>query len=185
MSTTANNQYFTTYKPVQQVNEGEIEDSDDASGLELHREPWWKKLVPLCIFVPTGVSLVVLSLHLSQFNTSGMLYQWSISNRVPVQVVVHVFSSMLSALWVLSVCTVISHWTRHTLSKRRVDLDVLRLWSAVTQSRADWNLPWTLALVALAFFAFTYLPAVLWAGALTPTFTYRTVADLTISGKHD
>ncbi|KAJ4368544.1 40S ribosomal protein S21 [Didymella sp. IMI 355093] len=73
MSTIANNQYFTTYKPVQQVNEGEIEDSDDASDLDLHREPWWKKLVPLCIFVPTSISLVVLSLHLSQFNTSGML----------------------------------------------------------------------------------------------------------------
>ena len=184
MSAIANDPFPTIYGPVRQVNESESDDIDDASGLNLRQEPWWKKLIPLCILLPTCASFIVLFLHLRHYKTSGALYRWSSSSRVPVQVAIHVVSSFLSALWILSVCTVISQWTRHILSKGSVDLNTLRLWSAMTQSRADWNLPWTLASVALAFFAMTYVPAVLWAGALTPTFTYRLVTDLTLSGKY-
>jgi hypothetical protein len=184
MSATAMDPFPTVYEPVRQVKESDVDDTDDASGLNLRQEPWWKKLIPLCILLPTCTSLVVLFLHLRHYKTSGVLYRWSSSSRVPVQVAIHLVSSLLSALWVLSVCTVISQWTRHTLSKGSVDLNTLRLWSAVAQSRADWSLPRARAFAALAFFAMTYLPAVLWAGALTPTFTYRLVRDLTLSGMY-
>lgn len=137
VSATANEPLPTVYEPVRQTNEREIHDTDDASGLILRQESWWKKLIPLCVLLPTCASFVVLFLRLRHYKTSGALYRWSSSSRVPVQVVIHIVSSSLSALWVLSVCTVISQWTRHTLSKGSVDLNTLRLWSAITQSRAD------------------------------------------------
>ncbi|KAF9690551.1 hypothetical protein EKO04_011304 [Ascochyta lentis] len=173
--------YSSAYKPVLQVNEGEVEQEDHRNVPRLGQEPWWTKLVPLCILVPTCVSLFILTLHIRQYKDSGTLYGWSTSYRVLVQVFVHVLASVLGALWVFPTCTIISHWTRHRLSKKSVNLDTLRLWSAITQARADWNLPWAPAFATLAFLVLNSVPAVLWAGALTPAFTYSLTTNISLS----
>lgn len=185
MSAAVRDHYSSAYNPILQVNDGEAEqDADYATNLRLRREAWWMKLVPLCILIPTSASLAVLILHLRQYKDSGTLYVWSTSSRVVVQVVVFVLASFLSLFWVFSIRTAISQWTRHGLSKRSINLDTLRLWSAITQNRADWNLPWAFAFATLSFFALSCVPATLWAGALTPALTYSEVTNISLLGKN-
>lgn len=174
---------YQKYSSVVQRNNDDVDNEHRALNLELQQEPWWLKLIPFCVFLPTGTSLVILTLHLRLYKTSGILYEWSTSSRVLTQVVVHILSSALSALLVLSICTIVSQWTRHRLSEKSVSLDTLRVWTAVIQTRMDWNLPWALKLTTLLFFAFSYIPAVLWAGALTPVITLDEIKDIPLSGK--
>lgn len=141
------------------------------------------KLIPFCVILPTGVSLLILNLHLRSYKTSGILNEWSTSSRVLTQVVVHVLASALSALLVFPLCTITSRWTRHRLSKASVSLDTLRLWTAIIQTRTDWNLPWMIKLTTLLSLAFSFLPAMLWAGALTPAITLDEIRNLSLSGK--
>lgn len=141
------------------------------------------RLIPFSVFLPTGVSLLILTLHLRLYKISGVLYEWSTTSRVPTQVVIHVLASALSALLVFPICTIVSQWTRHRLLEKSVSLVTLRVWTAVIQTRTDWNLPWTLKLTTLLFFAFIYLPAVLWAGSLTPVITLDEIRDISLSGK--
>ena len=131
----------------------------------------------------TGVSLFILTLHVRLYKISSVLYEWSTSSRVLTQVVIHILASALSALLVFPICTIVSQWTRHRLSEKGISLDTLRVWTAVIQTRTDWNLPWTLKLTTLLFLAFSYLPAVLWAGALTPVITLDEIKDISLSGK--
>jgi hypothetical protein len=171
-------------KPILQPEEREVDQgTDQNAGLQLCQTSRWMKLAPLCILFPTGVSLTILTLHLRHYKDDGLLYRWSASNRVLVQVVIHILSSILGVLWTYPICTVISHWTRYRLSKRSVNLDTLRVWSAVTQARADWNLPWGYMIATLVFLATSYVPAALWAGALTPAFTHSVVTNISLAGE--
>lgn len=130
---------------------------------------WWPKTAPILIVIPTAVNIAVLCVHSKTY--SGQLLSWSINNRGTVQVVIQVLSSILSFFWLYPIRTVISQWTRYRLSGFQIKLNTLRLWSAISLATTNWDLPWNKALIALGFFAFTLLPATLWAGALTPALT--------------
>lgn len=168
---------------VVQRNNDDADNEHRAINLDLQQEPWWMKLIPFFVFLPTGVSLFILTLHVRLYKISSVLYEWSTSSRVLTQVVIHILASALSALLVFPICTIVSQWTRHRLSEKGISLDTLRVWTAVIQTRTDWNLPWTLKLTTLLFLAFSYLPAVLWAGALTPVITLDEIKDISLSGK--
>ncbi|KAH8710085.1 hypothetical protein GQ44DRAFT_830467 [Phaeosphaeriaceae sp. PMI808] len=119
----------------------------------LHEARWWTRLIPYLIVVPTIISIVIGSLQLRKYaDSKGKLYEWSVTSRGLVQVFI-----------------------RNRLTERDVNLNTVKLWSAFTQARTEWNLPWTLALVSLIFFTITYVPAALWAGALTPSFTLKSI----------
>lgn len=150
----------------------------------LHEARWWTTLIPYLIVVPTIISITVGVLQFRNYaDSKGKLYEWSVTSRAFVQVVVHVLSSTLSVLWIYPLCTIISHWTRNRLAEKDIDLNTVRLWSAFTQARTEWNLPWALALTSLVFFIITYAPAALWAGALTTSFTLKSIDhDLSLLG---
>jgi hypothetical protein len=149
----------------------------------LREARWWSKLIPFAILIPTVVSLSVGALHLRHYKNSSTLYVWSVHSRALVQVIVHVLSSLLAILWVVPLCTSITHLTRRHLAERDIKLDTLRLWSAMTLAKTDWNLPRSSALLALGFCLLTYVPATLWAGALSPSLTYQTLKDIPLLGK--
>ena len=174
---------YQKYSTVVQRNNDEADNEHRSFDLNYQHEPWWMKLIPFCVIFPTGFSFLILALHLRSYKTSGILYDWSTSSRVLTQVVVHVLASALSALLVFPLCTITSRWTRHRLTKTSVSLDTLRLWTAIIQTRTDWNLPWTLKLTTLLSLAFSFLPAVLWAGALTPATILDEIRNISLSGK--
>lgn len=171
--------YSSSYQPVVLANDTRTGDDELR---ELRKASRWTKLRPFCIFIPTGISLCVLVLHTRQYKNSGKLYEWSTSSRTLVQVVVHILSSILAVFWTYSICNLISHWTRHRISNHSVNLNTLRLWSALRQGRTDWDLPWIFTLATLAFFTLTYIPATLWAGALTPSVSRKSVSGLSLLG---
>lgn len=142
---------------------------------------WWTKAAPILIIIPTALNIVVLYLNRNTY--TGNILSWSTNNRGAVQVVIQVLSSVLSFFWLYSIRTVISQWTRYRLSGFPVKLNTLRLWSAISLAATNWDLPWGKALVALGFFAFTLLPATLWAGTLTPSLT-EDFHDVSILGQY-
>jgi hypothetical protein len=153
------------------------------SELRLRKARLWSRTVPFLIVIPVAVSLSIAILHVRHYKSSGILHRWSVHNRSLVQAVVHVLSSLLAILWVAPLCTSITHLTRQHLVRRNINLNTLRLWSAVTLARTDWNLPWISALVTLGFCFLTYLPATLWAGALSPALTNRVYEHYSLMGK--
>lgn len=142
---------------------------------------WWTKAAPILIIIPTALNIAVLYLNRNTY--TGNILSWSTNNRGAVQVVIQVLSSVLSFFWLYSIRTVISQWTRYRLSGFPVKLNTLRLWSAISLAATNWDLPWGKALVALGFFAFTLLPATLWAGTLTPSLT-EDFHDVSILGQY-
>jgi hypothetical protein len=169
----------SSYKPVAQVSNTR---TDGRAHAQARNASWRTRLLPFCIVIPTFVSLCVVSLHARRYTDTGKLYQWSTSNRALVQVVVHIVSSLLALLWTYSICTLMSQWTRHRMSHESVNVNTLRLWSALMQNRADWSLPRISVSATLAFLILGYVPATLWAGALTPAVTLKLVSGLSISG---
>lgn len=157
----------------------------DQAPSPVHSQPrtitWWPKAAPILIVIPTALNIAVLCVHSKTY--SGQLLSWSVNNRGAVQVVIQVISSILSFFWVYSIRTAISQWTRYRLSGFQVKLNTLRLWSAISSAATNWNLPWSKALIALGFFAFTLLPATLWAGALTPELTEK-MQNVSIRGQY-
>jgi hypothetical protein len=144
--------------------------------IPLNEAGWWNKLIPYLIVVPMIISIVIGSLQLLEYaDSKNSLYEWSVTSRALVQVFVHVLSTLLSVLWVYPLCTVISYWRRNRLAERYVNLNTVRLWSAFTQAQTEWNLPWAFALFSFVFFTIMYVPATLWAGALTPSFTLNPI----------
>jgi hypothetical protein len=154
-----------SYHPITDASEKSTGHSES----RLRKAGLWSRTVPSLIIIPIAVSLSIGSLHLRDYKTSGTLYAWSFNHRSLLQAMIHVLSSLLAILWVVPLCASISHLTRQQLVRSNINLNTLRLWSAVTLARADWNLSWISALVTLGFCFVTYLPAVLWTGALSPT----------------
>lgn len=164
---------FPSYHPV--VNASELH-----AGHQLREVRWWSKLIPFAMLIPTAVSLTVGALRMRHYKNSNTLYLWSVHSRSLVQVIVHILSSILAILGAVPLCTSITHLTRRHLAQSEVKLDTLRLWSAMTLAKTDWNLPWTSALVTLGFCFLTYLPGTLWAGALSPSLTYQVLENISL-----
>lgn len=157
----------------------------NASLAPFHPQPrtitWWSKASPTLILLPAALSVAMLSVNGHTY--TGQLLRWSINNRGVVQVVIQLISSILSFFWLYSIREVISQWTRYRLSGPPVDLNRLRLWSAISLATTNWDLPWAKALVAMGFFTVTLLPATLWVGALTPSLTEQS-REVSILGQY-
>lgn len=66
---------FYSLRSRRQVNEGEIDDTDNLSGLYLRQEPWWKKPISFCNLLLTCASFILLFFHLRHYKPSGALYR--------------------------------------------------------------------------------------------------------------
>lgn len=71
-------------------------------------------------------------------------------------------------------CTTLNLSTRFLFRLRSISLNELSLWTALSTTRVDPNLPPFFLAVALGFVAATLIPGALWAGALSPLFVLKT-----------
>lgn len=122
----------------------------------------------LMISLPTTISILVAVLSFRTYSSSGQLYHWATNYRAQTQVVIHVLTTILSAPWIYGLCTTLNLWVRSYLQRKPLPLVTARLWTAASQGRLEWNLPWRNLLIGMLWFTVTLLPSWLWTGALTP-----------------
>jgi hypothetical protein len=76
---------------------------------------------------------------------------------------------------VSAICRLFNYGTRLAFTKRAVTTDHMRFWTTICAARINWALPIRPLLPVLLFAAIAAIASALWAGALTPVSTYRTV----------
>lgn len=126
-----------------------------------------EKLLPaLALILPTGVSIFLVSVRNRLWD--GDFHDFVQSSRSAVQVIVQILSLVLAMLQIYALRKLFTLGTRLLLGGRRLSLDTLSLWAAISQAKLDSSLSKRYVVIIIAFVALTALPSALWAGALTP-----------------
>ncbi|KAK5044553.1 hypothetical protein LTR84_010677 [Exophiala bonariae] len=125
---------------------------------------------------PVLAMVVVLSFTLWIFISRNHEYSGSFpsmvaDHRAIVGLLVNVVSSILSALQLFVICSMMNFAFRTRLFRQPAELSDLSFWSAVSSARVEVRLPWPKATFVCFVALVGPILAGLWAGALTPVFT--------------
>ena len=135
--------------------------SQDANELKLVR------LLPLLeLMIPTAISLVLYCF--GNWQSTGMIHSLVKNNQATSQSLVQIISHILGLLQVSSLCAVLNLSMRYRIMSGSVALQVLSFLVASSTARIDFYLPRRLLLLNAAVVAATFLPAALWAPAISP-----------------
>ena len=150
----------------------EVPSSDAESGPLLRqsqdtKESKFVRLLPVLeLIIPTASSLVLYCF--GDWQSTGMIHSLVKSNQATSEIVVQTVSHILGLFQVSSVCAVLNLSTRYRISHGSVALQVLSFLIALSTARIDFYLPRRLLILNAAFVAATFLPAALWAPAISP-----------------
>ncbi|KIW30465.1 uncharacterized protein PV07_06207 [Cladophialophora immunda] len=126
-----------------------------------------EKLLPGLALVPT--TAVSLSLFATRnHHYQGHFFDLVQDSRSAVQVVVQILSLILAMLQLYALRKLFALATRLLLPGRRLSLETLSLWVAISQTKLDNTLPMGYSVPISVLVVLTGLPSALWAGALTP-----------------
>ena len=156
-----------------------------------------------CLLLTSTLSIILVQYHRTHFTITGHVYNFVVSNRSSVALIVQVLSHILGALFVFALTSLINFRTRITIAHESVSLFRLTWWNSICNQRLDTTLPIKYAVWLFIFWGeldflikifpfhrFSYLPAVLlapaalWAGAITPVATTATHASATTVSKY-
>ena len=150
----------------------EVPSSDAESGPLLPRSQDTKesklvRLLPvLDLMIPTGTSIMLYCF--GDWQSTGMLYGLVKNHQAMSQILVQTISHILGLFQVSSLCAVLNLSMRYRIIHNSVALQVLSFSVALSTARIDLYLPRRLLLLNAAFIAATFLPAALWAPAISP-----------------
>ena len=125
------------------------------------------RLLPLLeLMIPTATSLLLYCF--GDWQTTGIIHGLVKNNQATSQSLVQIISHILGLLQVSSLCAVMNLSMRYRIMHGSVALQVLSFLVASSTARIDFYLPRRLLLLNGAFVAATFLPAALWAPAISP-----------------
>lgn len=124
------------------------------------------------LLLPTAAILILL--WIGDRESTESFYSYLKNDQATIQIVVQIVSHVLATLQIASMCTTFNLSTRFLFRLRSISLNELSLWTALSTTRVDPNLPPFFLAVALGFVAATLIPGALWAGALSPLFVLKT-----------
>ena len=125
------------------------------------------RLIPLLeLVIPTATSLLLYCF--GDWQSTGMIHDLVKNNQATSQSLVQVISHILGLLQVSSLGAVLNLSMRYRIMRGSVTLQVLSFLVASSTARIDFHLPRRLLLLNAAFVAATFLPAALWAPAISP-----------------
>ena len=131
------------------------------------------RILPLLELLPPTTAILIL-LWIGDRESTESFYRYLKNDQATIQIVVQVISHVLAALQIASMCTTFNLSTRFRFRLRSISLNELSLWTALSTTRVDQNLPPFYLALALAFVVATLIPGALWAGALSPLFVLKT-----------
>ena len=124
------------------------------------------------LLLPTAAILTLL--WIGDRGSTESFYSYLKKDQATIQIMVQIVSHALAALQVSSMCATFNLSTRFRFLRRSISLNDLSLWTALSTTRVDPNLPPFHLAVTLAFMAATLVPGALWAGALSPLYVLKT-----------
>ena len=127
--------------------------------------------------VTTTIALYLLVAAWKNDTYSGSLYDFVSANRATTQIIVQVVASVLGALHLYVLATLVNFFTRLRLQMSPMKLDTIKLWTAASSLRMDWSLPLGSWPILCALLIVALIPPALWAGAVTPVVTYKIVSS--------
>lgn len=149
-----------------------VPSSDAGSGPLLPRSQDAKesklvRLLPvLHLIIPTATSIMLYCF--GNWQSTGMLYGLVKNHQALSQIFVQTISHILGLFQVSSLCAVLNLSMRYRIMHGSVALQLLSFSVALSTARIDPYLPRRLLLLNAAFIAATFLPAALWAPAISP-----------------
>ena len=123
------------------------------------------------LLLTTLVSCLLLGLTLSNWYSDGFLYNVQNTRRATIQIIVQVLSTVLAALQLFALSTLVKHDTSLSLGCRPMTLDALKFRNAIQHKSLDFDLRINYIVSLLVLFVAVQFPSALWAGALTPVST--------------
>ena len=132
-------------------------------------------------YVPGLLVTTVLSALLVYMDLAGrtsyrrQIFDLVSNYRANIQTSVQVVSHLLGLAHTLVLTTCLSNRTRLRFESRSVSLDRFQWWSTMSSQRIDWSLPPQFLCFSILFVAASFIPAALWAGAITPILITKTV----------
>ncbi|KAH6851463.1 hypothetical protein BKA58DRAFT_425008 [Alternaria rosae] len=131
-----------------------------AAGIIVRCTPLLFLLVPLIV----SISLIC-SDHIVAY---GSAHLYITTHRTTVSIFVQLLSSVMGALQITTLTTIINHALRLRLTNAYMRLDTVRLFTALSVPRVSWTLPPGALCLAVSMVIITQGPGALWAGAITP-----------------
>lgn len=123
------------------------------------------------LFLTTLVSCLLLGLTLSNWYSDGFLYNVQNTRRATIQIIVQVLSTVLAALQLFALSTLVKHDTSLSIGRRLMTLDALKFRNAIQLKSLDFDLRVKHTVSLLGFFVACQFPSALWTGALAPVST--------------
>ena len=128
------------------------------------------------LLVTTVLSALLVHMDLARVTSHERQVLDLVNNyRANIQTSVQVVSHLLGLAHTIVLTTCLSNRTRLRLESRSVSLDRLQWWSTMSSQRIDWSLPPQFLCFSILFVAASFIPAALWAGAITPISITKTV----------
>ena len=128
------------------------------------------------LLVTTVLSALLVYMDLARVTSHRTRIHDLVNNyRADIQTSVQVVSHLLGLAHTLVLTTCLSNRTRLQFESRSVSLDRLQWWSAMSTQSIDWSLPPQFLCFSILFVAASFIPAALWAGAITPISITKTV----------
>ncbi|KAF2722558.1 hypothetical protein K431DRAFT_221544 [Polychaeton citri CBS 116435] len=142
-----------------------------------------KLQIVAALAIPTLISTVNLGLTASSWHSTGSIYNAAIYHRSSIQFCVQILSSILGALQLYVVSSVIRFRANIHLQHNETTLDRLKLLSALWSARFDSDLPRSSAVLLCLFLAAVQIPAAIWASSISPVLT-TAEANVAIATPH-
>lgn len=143
------------------------EDSAEHSNVSLFD----KAGIFLSLILTTVISSLLLALDLTNWTWSGTTYHLVTSHRASIQVVTQLVAHMLGLIQVTSVCQLITLSARLYFARSRMSLDKLQWYSNLSRTQLGWDSPTRYLLPSIIMVAWSFAPAAIWVGAITPVST--------------
>ena len=131
---------------------------------------------PAGLLVTTVLSALLVYMDLTgSASYNRQIFDSVSNNRADIQTYFQVVSHLLGLAHTFVLTTCLSNSTRLRFESRSVSLDHLQWWSSMSSQRIDWSLPCQFLWISILFVAASFIPAALWAGAITPILITKNV----------
>ncbi|KAF2446055.1 hypothetical protein P171DRAFT_430293 [Karstenula rhodostoma CBS 690.94] len=140
---------------------------------EKRQNGWLWPMSGLIATSALGIALTIMNAR--NWRSSEHTASLVLANRSSIAVAVQILSSILGFLQIHALCYTIASSFRVSQLLRAYSLDTMRFVDAVSRPTIAWHGRWHLGLISAVFLGFSFIPAALWSGALTPVVAEKQV----------
>ncbi|KZL84139.1 hypothetical protein CI238_02756 [Colletotrichum incanum] len=165
--------FSTTLEMEERLNKSSAEDTVSEMS-QWNEVGWWGKwMIPLCLFITTILSSVLIAADQLQWTINGSWYESSFatitSKRAAIQSGIQLVAYLLSLIQTSTIAILVQHGSRLAFSNSGISTaQSLRGWVNIGIPRIQWDLKPSFLIPILVFCSTGPILSALWVGAMTP-----------------